>query len=324
MNINEIENELETLLASDKKAWVKIYELMEQVDKEKLYEGKFSSFTAWVNYLAERSKVHVSILWSRKKAGSAYAAYEQRQNEKGVVVKPMKEVTVSPDNFVLVEKIAGNNTKVADELIEKVVNGELKRSDLKNAWATVRSERTKKGLPVAPKNAHDKNIVAQTNADSEAPEGKTKASDIVLALSTNSKWIPEAKEKKYVDDKYKTMAEFAVRTGSSHSARRIDALVLENLSANAADEICLHGIEIKVDKSDLLNDHKMAEFTNFVDYFWIAVPAKLEAYAQEIRGDKWGVLIVDTDNNVTVATAAQKLDAAFREVTLTSAVLKLL
>lgn len=66
-NIEKIEEELQTLLSEDKKSWVKIYELMEEVEEEKLYEGKYRSFTAWVNELAIKSKVHVSLLWSRKK-----------------------------------------------------------------------------------------------------------------------------------------------------------------------------------------------------------------------------------------------------------------
>lgn len=322
--IVDIEAELETLLTSDKKSWVKIYELMEQVDRDKLYEGKFASFTAWVNNLAERTKVHVSILWSRKKAGAAYASFEQRQKEKGNVVKPMKDVGVSPDNFVLVEKIAGNNTTVADELIEKVVAGELKRSDLKNAWATVRAERAKKGLPETAKNAHDKVVPKGTEGQIEPKTGEIKASDIVLALTTNSNWIPDKKEKQFVDLKYKVMPEFPVRTGSSHNARRIDSLVLENLSATAANELAIHGIEIKVDKNDLINDHKMAEYAIYCDYFWIAVPAKLEPVAQEIRLDSWGILVIDSEKNIQVVDAAKKLDGTFRDVTLATALLKLI
>ena len=55
--IDVIENELETLLSADKKSWVRIYELMDSVEKEKLYTDKFSSYTKWVNALADKAKV---------------------------------------------------------------------------------------------------------------------------------------------------------------------------------------------------------------------------------------------------------------------------
>ena len=96
MEIREIERELEVLLHEDKKSWVRIYELMNEVDSGKLYEGSFRSFTAWVNDLATKTGVHVSLLWSRLKAGRSYAAYEQRAAAKGRTVRPaaLKGLTI--------------------------------------------------------------------------------------------------------------------------------------------------------------------------------------------------------------------------------------
>ena len=120
------------------------------------------------------------------------------------------------------------------------------------------------------------------------------------------------------------MTEFAVQTGTSHHARRIDALVLENMTPNEPGKISIHGIEIKVDKSDLLNDHKMQEYLDFVDFFWIAVPELLVDEAQSVIADGWGILTIDNDKKINVAVFAKKRKAICREQTLESAINKLL
>ena len=277
-NIAEIEKELEGLLSTDKKSWVRIYELMEIVDREKLYEENFKSYTGWVNAFADKAKVHVSLLWNRKKAGKVYSAYEERAKEKGQSVPTIEEVRVSADNFNLIEKIAGNNTKIADELIDKVIQGEMKRTDLKNAWSTVKANREAVGKKSVRVNAYDKD-------DIKVESEKITATDIVLALS-NKNWMDEEDifYCRYAQEKYKLMTEFAVPTGTSRHARRMDALILENLTVETDKNynLHLHAIEIKVNKHDLVSDHKMQEYIEYADYFWLVVPEHLETVAKDI------------------------------------------
>lgn len=131
IDLENTEYELLALLNQDKHNWVQIYRLMDQVDKEKAYTATSKSFTQWVNTLADKAKVHVSLLWARKKAGAVYDEYVKRAKAKEVQVAPLEELNVSPDNINLVAKIAGSNNEVADDLIQKVANNELHRSDLK-------------------------------------------------------------------------------------------------------------------------------------------------------------------------------------------------
>lgn len=343
MNLSDIEVELGRLVSTDKASWVRIYELMELVERESLYSPSHRSFTAWVNDFAIKSKVHVSLLWSRKKAGKMYAEYQRRAAEKGKTVPDIKEVAVSPDNFVLIEKIAGSNVAVADDLTEKVIAGTLGRSDLKNAWATVRSER--KNVRV---NAHDKPQAANPGHQYKEQEDRENqgrhgyqgqqepeieaeiaavtvvtAADIVLALSRQY-WLPESNPKQFQSDRFKLLPEFAVNTGTSHYARRIDALVLESLSPAESGRIAIHGIEIKVSRSDLLSDHKMQEYTDFVDFFWIAVPDTLVEDTKSIAADGWGILSVGADKTACVVVPAERGEPIFRDKTMEMAILKLI
>lgn len=319
--IDAIENELETLLSADKKSWVRIYELMDSVEKEKLYTDKFSSYTKWVNALADKAKVHVSLLWNRKKAGRVYAAYEERAKERGRTVPSMNAVKVSADNFNLIEKIAGNNTDVADELIDKVLQGDMKRSDLKNAWQTVKADREAAGKKSVRVNAYDK----------EGIDVKTEtitAADIVLALSRRN-WLinnVDTYTDRYTVSKYRVLTEFAVQTGTSHHARRIDALILENrtVEAEKAYNVHIHAVEIKVSKHDLLSDHKMQEYTDYADFFWIAVPVELKDDALSIMLPEWGLITIDDKKELHVIKKAELHDAIFRDQTVETALIKIL
>ena len=140
----EIEKELQSVIEKDKKSWIRVYELMAAVESEKLYKKDYTSYTQWVNKIAADMHVHVSLLWRRKKAGAFYSEYQERMRKKGKQVYFGDIEGVSPDNLVIAEKIAGSNTKVADQLIEKIQHGELKRKDLSNALAAVRRSRAEK------------------------------------------------------------------------------------------------------------------------------------------------------------------------------------
>lgn len=333
-DIKSIEDELSTLIASDKKSWIRIYELMEEVDRESLYQAEYRSYTAWVNSLAERFKVHVSLLWSRKKAGKVYSEYAARMAKRGVEVAAIESISVSPDNFVLVEKIAGRNADVADDLIQKVVDGDLKRSDLKNAWAMARYEREERGEKATFSNGYERKKAMESKESTES--NKATATDIVLALSKSSgDWL----KKCYGDDVYvnlnvgvikkdcrhRLLTEFAVQTGSSRHARRIDALVVETYSVEDQYSVGLHGIEIKVSKSDLKRDHKMQEYADYCDYFWIAIPEELVDTAKDLIVDGWGILAYDKNNgNMEPVVRAKRHDAIFRDMSMSTALNKLI
>lgn len=332
--MQEIEGRLNKLIAGDKKSWVEVYELMDLVEKENLYVGMYRSYTAWVNSLAASNHVHVSTLWSRKKAGKVYAEYMQRAAQQGKTVPSLSEANIPPDNLNLIAKIAGSNTEVADDLIHKsATSSELSRQDLRDAWATVKANQ---GTMVR-KTRHDSREKVSANAITSG--------DIVLALSHNRDWVPDQvppDEKEHEVENYKILTEFAVRTGSSRHARRIDALVLENLSEKVKKyHLCIHAVEVKVDKDDLLNDKKMQEYYDFADRFWLAVTEELEEDAKQIMIDGWGLLVFKFHNSgmanaenrkneeaktaeIRVAIQAKKDPGVLRDQTIESALITMI
>lgn len=319
IDLENTEHELLALLNQDKNNWVQIYRLMDQVDKEKAYTATSKSFTQWVNTLADKAKVHVSLLWARKKAGAAYDEYVKRAEAKGVQVAPLEELNVSPDNINLVAKIAGSNNEVADDLIQKVANNELHRSDLKKAWANVKEERIRNGI----------NPTRTSRHTEEVDKSISMTDTIRLALVNNKQWLTRIIEgcSDEFSHLYKALTELAVRPGTSKSARRIDVAIIEDITNSTIPgnhDITVHGIEIKISKGDLLKDTKMQEYADYCDYFWLAIPEELVDDAIDYVLDEWGILVYhrnkDGSGELKCLQKPKKLNATMREFALVEAI----
>lgn len=299
--LNEIEGQLSQYLAADKKNWIHTYLLMSEVQDKELYAAQYRSYTKWVNHLADSLSIHVSTLWARLKAGKNYAEYAARAAEHGRTVPKIEEIDVSPDSLNLCAKVAGKNAVEMDKLVEQ---------------------------------AKDRTEMAE----------KITAADIILALQssdwlfeqdvTNPVWekvITDPREpvkKTYIKEKYRIFEEFPVNSGTSRHSRRLDALIVENISvpARADNPVNLIGVEIKVAVNDLKNDCKMQEYTNFVDQFYLAISDEKDIVnaALSTKLDSWGLLTVSKDGQIKVLQTADKLPAIMRDKTLNSLVLKLL
>lgn len=328
--LKTIEHELESCFNADRKNWIRIYKLMTEVQDEQLFkQDEINSFTGWVNGLAKKIGCHVSLLWARLKAGRTYEEYYNRQVELGKNPKPIEQINVSPESISLASTVAGKNANEMDHLINKVIAGDLTRDDLRQAARAKKSFNKNTDVSFT---RHNKLDASTRKTDLEET---LEAPDIVLALS-HKDWLKglnlnEYNEfTKYKDYIYKTFTEFRADVGISKSVRQIDLLVVENYTIETThDNVALHGIEIKVDINDLKRDHKMAEYTDFVDFFYIAIPndAKMIEAAKSLKLSEWGLLVIDInkstkDKVVTVLEPAKKLNPLFRDKSLSNVILR--
>ena len=326
-----IEKELNVLVQKDRQNWSSFYLLLKRVETNKLWEGYYNSFTAWVKHFAETNKIQESVLWNRKKAGEVYQNYYAKKLEKKEKVDDIQSVEIAQDSLILIEKIARKDTELQKELIDKAINKELKKKDLQEAYRIVKSKRDeekklKEELKREDISTKDKEKIKENIK--ELKISSLTALDIVEALKKYD-WLYEGQKKTrkiftdfYEQDKYKVFTEFPVYSGTTRNSRRIDVLVCENLTEERW-KLNLHAVEIKVSKSDLINDHKYTEYADFTDFLWLAIPEELIADAKETKLDKCGILVIK-DNKVQVIEQAQRLDAIRREECLSRLALKLL
>lgn len=328
--ITKCERAMVDIINYDKASWTKFYLLMKEVEEKELYkEANKSSFTAWVKDFCIKNKIHESIIWNRKKAGKVYENYQKVQRGKGIEVPPIEDTNISMDSLVLVDKIAKKAPKLGADLTEKAINKEITREDLRTAYKTIRGDlvKAKKEYLALDKEQLKQGEEEETKQEVKVGEVVT-ASKIIQALnSPNWLGIKEIKRKAfrpaYEQDKYKTLTEFSVYTGTSKHSRRIDVLVAENITVENHFSLNLHGIEIKVSKSDLEKDTKYTEYAEFVNYLWIAIPKKLEADARAIVPTDVGILVFNK-NKMEVVKKANKLNPLQLESSLTTLALKLI
>ena len=330
--IEQIERELSDAVSTSQAQWARIYRLLEEIRAGRLWEGNAASFTAWVRSAAARMGVAESLLWKRHKAGRVYEEYAQRVAEKGGITPAIEALqNVSPDSLELCASVAHGNKEQLDQLISKVVEGKLNRADLREA---ARANKAARLARLAANAAKERALegadstgagVLVIGDDVPAPKPTLTASDIVTALRQQSSWLEELEEP---DDDSKTnfstppvyhvLTEVRAESGTAHRARRIDAVVAETESLppwQRADNVVLHGIEIKVAEHDLRGDQKMSEYEAFCDYFWIAVPdiKGMTTAATEVSRPAWGILAVSQKGTVRVDRKPKRLPGTFRD-----------
>lgn len=321
-SLEDIENKIIALSRQDANHWAEMAQLMITVQDKKLYSEENRSFTQWVRGLADRAKVHESLLWRRLKAGRYYLKMQEIIS----TLPDMSTVRISPDNFVLVKDIVGSNIEEGKKLIQKVLDGTMTRKDLKAAKFAIIKQREADGIKRAANGYERQQLEADPEKISELSiQTGITASKILLTLQQNSDWLPTIdsnESEKFMREKYKfiyrTLSEFPVETGDSQRVRRIDAFVVENITSREPKDMTLRGIEIKISKGDLLRDEKMSEYANYCDYFYVAVPPELKNDALSIMAPSWGLLLIQ-DELIEVAKEAQRLPGVLRNEALSTA-----
>ena len=346
--LEAIETQLTAAVRSDQGVWQKCYELMHDVEEGQMYASAgYKSFTQWVNTMAARVGCHVSVLWARFKAGRTYAEYAARAQAAGREVPQLEQIKISPDTIKLCSTVAGADAATMDHLLDKSLAGELSRADLRAA-ARAKKAQNPEAEPETrhsaaadaaaravqagqPGQAEDGTADTAEQAEQAAQRRKHQqpeltAAQIVLALKQSKDWIGEPDETKWIDRKCRHFTEFRADTGSSHAARRFDLLCVETLTAAERDTVVIRGVEIKVSKSDLEQDHKMQEYTAFCDAFYIAVPDTEEMIqtAEAVRLPAWGLLAVTAAGALKIIHAAVLQPGLMRDKTIAAALIKLM
>lgn len=340
-NLKTIESEISVILSDSMKSWIDLYLLLEQVREGELYKPEHRSFTAFIRHIADINNVHESILWQRRKAGKVYRRYQQIKAQQGTstkAIEELKESKVSPETLELCQKIAQKNDEVFTNLIEKAINGEVTRDSLRQTYATMRdkeiSEAIRRDLrhrQATEGDEHTEGMQNMANDKKEHTEQNTnpkdplKTAEISLALDSKD-WINEfayilGTDRIEEADIYnfartgtgifRTLNEFPVTSLTTRFDRKVDKAIFETITLAGhflrEYQICTHQVEIKVSKTDLMNDCKMQDYAQSFDYSWLCVPVELKEEALKVKPEKFGLLSYDFDTKtLTLEKTAQR------------------
>ena len=251
--------------------------------------------------------------------------------------------------MVILDKINKYDQEVASQLVEKVINRDITKKDLREVYKSIRPEKPSRNPHIKFVDLSEIEEKSQESKEVEGIEDLGKidgfdkaarldeagdqknletvtARDIVYTIS-DIEWLGEKPKRKYFkssfeQNKYRIFTEFPVYVGTSRKSRRMDMLLVENIMTDVWD-LNLHCIEIKVSKSDLLNDMKYTEYAEFVDFMWLAVPDDLVEIAKSSKFNDCGIISV-SKNGAVIVEQAKKLDADRKIETLKNIALKLI
>lgn len=130
------QEELHELLGRGGRTWVRVYELISRVHREKLYRPAHKSFSAWLRAEAEREGVAESTLWHRKSAGDFYTEWAGGRADAPTLAE---SEALSEENLNLVRKIAKVDAARGDVLMGEMVENGLSTKDLRREWREARA-----------------------------------------------------------------------------------------------------------------------------------------------------------------------------------------
>ena len=152
-------------------------------------------------------------------------------------------------------------------------------------------------------------------------KGFITSADLITALRT-SNWLKEVKHDANYELIYQVFTDFCPNRGKGHNTKEMDALVVENLTINDCKDVILKGIEIIDSKQDLHHNIRLAEYTRYVDFLYIAVPDIVDIieFAESIRRPEWGIMTIERSGSVRVIREPSYLHPTCREEMLTNVV----
>lgn len=342
-NLKTIEDKISNILQKSMNDWVDFYLMTEEVKESKLYKPEFRSFTSWINHLAEENNNHVSVLWQRRKAGGVFKRYldilekykniEKDNNEEKIYefknevrsFDDLKNTKVSPESIELCNKIAGGNEQVFSTLMDKALQGELNRDELRYAkWEIERIKANKineEEKETEKKKEIDNYILEKYGNDNDNEDNnketsnKFKTEELTNYIcNQNNNFLEDLddmltknnEEEHNEYDKFKniivkSLKEFPIGSSLTRHSRRADVAIAENQTLHGHEltenRFNLHGIEIKTSENDLKQDKKMGEYTEAFDYCWLYVTEDLKELALDLKPENWGLIIFLDNKN---------------------------
>ncbi|MBB6460582.1 hypothetical protein [Flammeovirga kamogawensis] len=135
MKINQLEQielEFEILIQKDRRNWLRVAKLLDQIESTQLYKLRSRSFTEYVKGLADKNRINISTLWRARSGAKLYleilGMHELSELDESVVKTTPEQL----ETFSKVRTIAP--TKIVEEVKAKMLEGENMRHELKELW----------------------------------------------------------------------------------------------------------------------------------------------------------------------------------------------
>jgi hypothetical protein len=292
MTLAAIETELIQRARAERRRWQDMAALLMRVDQERLWEGHAPSFTAWLAGMARRTDLQESVFWRCLKAGRIYRELSGREDFD-------QDLAVSAESLELADKIRRHAPRaVTHDVVERTLDGELSRTELREVWATYRplaGGSTARGRLPEDEGARDEAVAARLSsweAQKRKPENRAEA--------RRGELIAAFREGSFVGahDQARTESRLHGIDG------RLAAMMVVRRRVDQPERLELHGLWTCVSDPELRD----FEFTapGGVDFMWLALgQPELAEKAQAKTPRMLGLLELTRERVLRVVRPAQ-------------------
>lgn len=291
MHLTSLESELIRHVQAEKRRWQDIATIVMRVEREQLWSAHAGSFSAWMGSVARRADVQESMIWRCLKAGRIYLELTGKAELDGAIA-------ASAESLELAEKISRHAPRaVADDVLERTLEGALSRAELRHVWETYRSAAggtTARGRLPGDAEARAQALEvrqAAWEAQKRKPENRAEVRRAeLLSAFCEASWLGLFDQ---------VRAEQRLRLES-----KLGALLVVRRKAQQPDRLELHGGWTIVAAPEFVD----FEFTPPVglDFVWLATSAELTPNALTHAPRMLGIVELRRDRALHVVREAQR------------------
>jgi len=290
VSLAAIERDLLRHAQAERSRWQDIAQLLLRVDKERLWEGHSTSFSAWVQGMARRADLQESVFWRCLKAGRIYMEFTGSDAlDAGV--------SVSAESLELAEKIQRCAPRpIARQVIERTLDGELSRAELRDVWSTYKpaAGHARGRLPEDPQERAEAIEARKATWESlkRKPENRAEVRRTELIAGFRAAaWLGEFDQAR-------------AESRTQGMAGRIAALLVVRRRAEVPERLELHGLWTCVSGPELADLAFNAPAS--IEFMWLGVSPELSDHARRKAPHMLGILELTRDRGLRVAREAQR------------------
>lgn len=279
---------------SGKRDWRVLARIILEYEREKLWKGEASSFSAWLKQFAGQLGVHISNLWRfRRAAKAAFMLWGEHGQRRINSLMDIPE-GISPESIEILEKISrAAPSYTVNELSTRLFEKTITMNALRVLWRKFR--------PALKGDARGRNKLAPRLSRGDARRRDELFQNLVIESlgSLNLKGLGYEKNtsKKLVAD---------VKMSSDQG--EVDVVMLVRLEGGEVD---IHGIEVEKD-IDSVRPESLEKLKRYCDYVWVALD---EEPTQELFNLNTGIgLLHVRESKLDVIKKAEKTEADLGEI----------
>lgn len=208
-NLMNVENELQPILESDKRNWIRTAQLLLEADRNKLYQPEYKNLTTWVHSLSKRYGIHASNFWRVKKAGEAYLKLQGEEDIALADLSKLNTAKTTPEQIELMTKISRfAPDDVVESLEQKLMAGQTKLGEMREIWRTYRPDDFRRRMKGPKEQEFSLDTVENiSNVERQRLKLYMEHRSVPYISRQNGKWIDEKSGEVVTDKDYDMIKE---------------------------------------------------------------------------------------------------------------------